>query len=70
MPRLNSTHVANAEYDEENQELEVTFQNGDVYVYVGVPVWLYNGLINAIDPGGFFRTGIKGKFSYEKVASG
>ena len=69
MPALNSTHVAKAEYDAETQELEITFRTGEVGVYSSVPLWIYDGLINAIDPGTYVRNAVKGKFSYEKIAA-
>lgn len=60
---FNSTHVQSAEYDEDSQELTITFRyDGARYTYLDVPVYVYNGFAATIDPGDFFRSVIKGKF--------
>lgn len=65
MPELASRNLASAEYDEETQELTILFRSGSSYVYSGVPVWVYNGLVTTIDPGGYFNELIRGVYSYE-----
>jgi hypothetical protein len=65
MPELESTNLASVTYDEETQELTITFRSGSTYVYSAVPLWVYNGLVTTIDPGGYFNQVIKGSFAYE-----
>ena len=64
MPQLESRNLASADYDEETSELTISFRSGATYTYSGVPLWVYEGLITTIDPGGYFNQVIKGTFSY------
>lgn len=49
--------------------LTIQFHNGDTYVYEGVPVELYLGLMQTSSKGKFFAQNIKGQFEYEKLDS-
>ena len=67
MPQLASSHVGNAEYAQDTQELEITFQTGEVYTYFNVPPHVYFGLITTVDPGDYFRSLIRGVYSFERT---
>lgn len=67
MPQLQGRNVSSATYDEETEDLTVTFQSGPSYEYSAVPLWVYNGLIETIDPDGYFYQVIRSGFSYEIV---
>lgn len=66
MPTVNSTHLQQVEYDEETQQLEITFRDGQVYTYFEVPVYVYNGLISTIDTHDYFVSVIKDKFQHQR----
>jgi hypothetical protein len=62
-----STNLDAVSYDDETNTLGVTFLNGDVWHYAGVPAWMHDGLIDAGSPGRYFRQWIRGKFDGAKV---
>lgn len=47
------------EYDEQEQELDVTFKNGAVYTYSKVPKEVYEQFLKAPSQGKFFNANIK-----------
>jgi hypothetical protein len=58
-----SDHLQDADYDENTQELTITFwYNNDRYVYYDVPLYVYNALAITQWPGNYFRSVIKGKY--------
>jgi hypothetical protein len=59
---LNSSAISLVEYDDETQELTVTFANGQSYDLTGVPPDMYEGLINASSAGKYFNTYLKGQY--------
>jgi hypothetical protein len=63
-----SSMLSSATYDEETQELIVTFNNGGEYKYFDVPnhIWLDFKAQNE-NVGKWFTTNIKNKYRYEKV---
>lgn len=48
--------------------LQVTFNNGSLYAYSGVPETIWNDFVNASSKGGYLAKNIKGKYAYEQVA--
>ncbi len=52
----NSSMLANCEYDDATQELDVMFLNGKHYIYVDVPKSTYEDLINAKSAGHYFNS--------------
>ena len=65
-----STHLQNYEYDASSQTLTITFQNGAVYQYAGVPFEDYNRLVQSGGSGTAFWGFIRGKYTTAKIASG
>ena len=58
--KLDSTLIDSAEYDEEKQELTLTFAtNGKSYVYIDVPPAKWEGLKSAKSAGKFFHAHLK-----------
>lgn len=66
MPRqttpLQSSFIENASYDADTQQLDITFRNGTMYTYVGVPPDVHNDLITDASPGQFYHAHIKGQY--------
>ncbi len=67
MPTFDSTHLANAEYDEESSDLYITFTDGSVYRYMDVPRDVYEGLLYAGSAGSYHYQNIRNSFAYERV---
>lgn len=62
-----SSHVNGAAYDDETEELAVTFAGGGTYVYSGVPQSVVTGLRTALSPGQYLNQAVKGQFDYKKA---
>jgi len=58
-----SSALSSATYDDERQELTVTFKSGRAYTYRQVPPDVWDGLQNADSPGSFWRSNIMDQFS-------
>jgi hypothetical protein len=54
-------------YDEDANELDITFVSGTVYRYAGVPLATYVDLLEADSHGEFFNENIKDVFPYVEV---
>jgi len=63
MPLLNSSVLSRAEYDSPLGQLTIWFHGGDVYVYHGVPEYVYTRLISSSSPGSYYNDYIKRKYS-------
>jgi hypothetical protein len=66
MPRQSfpgSSALSSADYDEERQELTITFTSGRSYTYRQVPSDIWDGLQTADSPGRFWNSQIKDQFS-------
>ena len=57
-----STALSSCTYDDETQDLIVTFVNGRDYTHAGVPPEIYQGLVMAASPGTFYNEMIKGVY--------
>lgn len=63
----NSSSIAFLSYDKLLHLLEITFNNGSVYEYKGIPEDLVNEIINSDKPGQVFSAMIKaGSWKYER----
>lgn len=51
----NSSMLKDASYNDETEELTVTFTNGKSYTYIDVPRRTYDELINARSAGKYFN---------------
>lgn len=61
--QLSSSAILSATYDDENEELSLTFSNGGTYDYRGVPKEVFDGLTQASSPGKYFHSQIKDIYS-------
>lgn len=61
-----SSNIAKGAYVAETKELEITFNNGGVYIYSDVPVEIARAYKGTESVGKFFYAYIKGKFDYTK----
>jgi hypothetical protein len=57
-----SSMILGAEYFIANQVLQVTFVSGRVYTYLGVPLAVYRGLLDAPSKGRYMRAAIIGVY--------
>lgn len=62
-----SSNVSEVAYDAETQDLFVTFQKGQKYVYRKVPEDVARNLANALSVGSMLRTDIQPNYSYSRV---
>lgn len=63
----NSTNVKNVLYGNESEVLQVTFYNGAIYRFFGVPEKIYKQFKDASSAGSYFHKAIKDKFRFRKV---
>ena len=60
--QLASTALASASYNDEDETLDITFQNGRSYTYEGVPSEVFEALRDARSPGTYFFQNIKYRY--------
>jgi hypothetical protein len=48
--------------------LRITFKNGGIYSYSGVPLEQFHSLTNAPSVGQYYSKNINGKFAHKKVS--
>lgn len=65
---LDSSNLASAGYDPENELLRVQFHNGQVWEYSGVPESKFIELTTAPSAGRYFAAAIRGVYSERRVA--
>lgn len=51
----------------ENGTLHIQFRSGGLYAYYGVPVSVYQALVNASSRGRYFHAHIKGRYGDTKI---
>ncbi len=56
---MSSSNLASVGYDPGSQILEVEFLNGSVYQYLGVPSYIYDGLMSAGSHGSYLDANVK-----------
>ncbi|MDR7284135.1 hypothetical protein J2X84_002968 [Pseudomonas corrugata] len=64
---VSSSNLASVGYDEANSLLHIEFNSGKIYEYHGVPESVYQDLINAGSPGGYFHSHVKNVFSCQEI---
>ncbi|CCJ37509.1 hypothetical protein BN140_2586 [Methanoculleus bourgensis MS2] len=64
---VESTSIKSIGYDQEEEVLEVEFQSGGVYQYIGVPRDVYGGLLAARSKGRYFGEFVRLSYPYEKI---
>lgn len=62
-----SSNIQAIRYDLETQVLQVTFNNGGMYEYYGVPSRLAEEFERAESKGGFLAANVKGHYRYSRV---
>lgn len=65
--RVESTAICDIRYEDERRKLYVTFEDGDAYVYVGVPGEVHRGFVEARSKGRFFADQIRDRFPYNRL---
>ena len=51
-----------AGYDKDAQELTMQFDNGQSYIFYGVPPDVWEGLVKSDSPGRYYNTRIRGVY--------
>ena len=65
---LDSTNLAQVTYDTKTGTLTVYFMNESKYEYYGVPVEIYEGLVEAISHGSYFHREIRnGGYHFKRL---
>jgi hypothetical protein len=64
---VDSSNLRAVGYDRDVAVLEIQFQTGSVYQYLGLPESVYRALMAASSKGSFFNANIKGCFPYRQV---
>jgi hypothetical protein len=64
---VESEAISEIRYDEERAKLFVTFQDGDRYVYVGVPGEVHRSFLDADSKGQYFAYEIRDKFPFNRL---
>lgn len=59
---LNSGAFSSAQYDDETQELEVTWWSGQTYTLQGVPPNVYAAFVSSPSPGSFWHAVLKNQY--------
>ena len=65
----NSSLLHTITYQQADALLEIIFQSGAVYEYLGVPDPIYQQLLTAESQGGFFNSKIRNDFPFRKIRS-
>ncbi|WP_184723553.1 KTSC domain-containing protein [Caulobacter sp.] len=65
--QVQSTAIAEIGYTPEHGKLFVTFNDGDEYVYVGVPERVSAAFLRAPSKGRFFQRVIRDRYPYNRV---
>ena len=55
-------------YEARSRILEIEFDSGAVYQYIGVPARIYEQLLAAESKGGYFNSEIRDTYSYVRVS--
>ena len=64
---INSSNLKFASYETEIKTLSVTFKNGSIYEYYGVPWDVFTKLRMSDSQGKFFNSNISKVYKYKKV---
>ncbi len=64
---VESSNLKSVGYDPQTQTLEIEFQHGGVYQYLGVPESIYNSLMSAPSLGSYFYHEIRDVYTFRQV---
>jgi len=67
MIEVSSSNVGSIGYDENLQLLYIRFLNGSLYIYKGVPIMEFHGLLNASSVWSYLHRNIKNLYPYERL---
>lgn len=67
MKQVNSSMISEVGYDPNTKDLEIVFKSGKKYVYNGVDLCVYEGLIKADSIGQYFHSFIRGQYFYKEA---
>ncbi|RHR25117.1 KTSC domain-containing protein [Clostridium sp. AF19-22AC] len=67
MVPVSSSNVDSVGYNDEQQILYVRFLNGSLYIYKGVSMYEYDGLLNAPSVGSYLHRNIRNAYPYERI---
>lgn len=67
MVEINSSNLKSAKYDTENKNLEILFNNNNIYEYKDVPWEIFTKMRLSESQGKFFNTNIAKKYLYKKL---
>ena len=62
-----SSNIQAIGYDSDSQTLEVEFNHGSVYQYIGVPQGEHEGMMNADSKGKYLNANIKGRYPFVQI---
>lgn len=65
MTPVSSSNISSIGY--ENRTLYVSFHNGGLYAYSGVPSSVYQGLMAASSHGSYLARYVKGVYPYRRI---
>jgi KTSC domain len=66
---MQSTAIADIEYDADHARLTVTFPSGRVYEYYAVPLEVVASFQSAFSKGTFFNTQIRDRYPFREIVS-
>lgn len=64
---VSSSNLRSVGYDPITHTLEIEFHSGEVYQYFSVPLFRYEGLMNASSKGSYHASYIKYSYRYRRV---
>ena len=64
---LSSSCLASVGHDAKRHVLEVEFKNGGLYHYLGVPLWVKQGLLRADSHGTYFNAEIRNRYPFVMI---
>ena len=64
---VESEPITDIRYDADRAKLFVTFNDGDIYVYVGVPGEVHRSFLDADSRGRYFAYEIRDRFPFNKL---
>ncbi len=64
---VSSSNLRSVGYDSSTNTLEIEFNSGGIYQYYGVPLVVYQKLMNAPSHGKYFHAHIKGVYPDTKI---
>ncbi len=64
---VESEAIREIRYDADRAKLFVTFDDGDIYVYVGVPGEVHRSFLDADSKGRYFACEIRDRFPFNKL---